>query len=109
MCCYRKQALLRMVLPAIALKALSAYFSVAICNTGRGRKPQSQYSIRLLAPMDNDKVFIIASYMHCLSIALASPGNEACKRYANRVDGDVHWSLQMPAALDYVLMPGHRI
>jgi len=61
------------------LHALSAYFGVAICNTGRGRKPQNQYSIRLPTPMDNDKSPIIASYKHCAS----SPGNEDCKRYAN--------------------------
>jgi len=77
-----------MVLPALALQALSAYFSVAICNTERGRKPQNQHSILLLAPMDNDKLFIIASYKHCVSIALASLGNEACKIYANLVGAE---------------------
>jgi hypothetical protein len=38
---------------SIALHALSAYFGVAICNTGCSRNPQNQYSIRLLAPIDN--------------------------------------------------------
>jgi hypothetical protein len=57
-----------MVLLALELHALSAYFGVAICNTGRGRKPQNQYSIRLQAPIDNDKLFIITSYKHCASI-----------------------------------------
>jgi hypothetical protein len=58
-----------MILLALALQALSAYISVAICNTERGRKPQNQHSIRLLAPIDNDKLFIIASYKHCASFA----------------------------------------
>jgi hypothetical protein len=54
-------------------------FSVAICYTGCGRKPQNQRSIRLLAPIDNGKSFILL----LISNALASPGNEGCKRYAN--------------------------
>jgi len=64
-----KQALLSMVLPAIALQELSAYFGVAIRNTGRGRKPQNQYSIHLLAPIDYNKSFILTSYNHCSSVA----------------------------------------
>ena len=51
------------------LRALSAYFGVAICNTGRGRKPQNQNSIHMLALIDNDKLFTITSYKHCASFA----------------------------------------
>jgi hypothetical protein len=53
MSCCRKLGLLHMVLLALALRALSTYFGVAFCNTGCGRKQQNQYSIRLLAPIDN--------------------------------------------------------
>jgi hypothetical protein len=58
-----------MVLLSLTLRALSAYFGVAICNTGRGRKPQNQYSIRLLAPIFDDKLFIITSHMRCANFA----------------------------------------
>jgi hypothetical protein len=47
-----------MILLALALHALSAYFGAAICNTGCGRKPQNQYSIRLLAPIDKGEFII---------------------------------------------------
>jgi hypothetical protein len=47
-----------MVLLALAHHALSAYFGVAICNTECGRKPQNQYSIRLLAPIDKGEFII---------------------------------------------------
>jgi hypothetical protein len=50
--------LLRMVLLAFALHALSAYLGAAIRNTGCGRKPQNQYSIHLFATIDNGKSFI---------------------------------------------------
>jgi hypothetical protein len=52
MLCYQKLESLHMALLALAFYSLSAYFGVAICNTGCGRKPQNQYSIRLLAPID---------------------------------------------------------
>jgi hypothetical protein len=52
---------------------------VVFYNTGCGRKPQNQCSIRLLAPIDNGKSFISL----LISNALVSPGNEVCKRYAN--------------------------
>jgi hypothetical protein len=73
-----KPELLRMVLLALALHALSVYFSVAICNMGCSRKPRNQYSIRLLAPIDNGKSFILL----LISYALVSSGNKTCKRYA---------------------------
>jgi hypothetical protein len=46
-----------MELLSFALHALSAYFGMANCNTGCGRKPQNQYSIHLLAPIDIGKSF----------------------------------------------------
>jgi hypothetical protein len=58
MLCYRKLGLLQVVLLALALHALSAYFGVAIYNAGCGRKPQNQYSIRLLAPIDKGEFVI---------------------------------------------------
>jgi hypothetical protein len=67
-----------MVLLAPALHALSAYFGVAICNMGCSQKPRNQYSISLLAPIDNGKSFILL----LISCALVSSGNKACKRYA---------------------------
>jgi hypothetical protein len=82
MCYYRKRALLRTVLLALALHELSAYFGVAIRNTGRGRKLQNRYSNHLLSPIDNDKLFIITSLL-LISIASVSLGNEVCKRYAS--------------------------
>jgi hypothetical protein len=54
-------------------------FGVVIFNTECGRKPQNQCSIRLLAPIDNGKSFILL----LISNALVSPGNEVCKRCAN--------------------------
>src|SRR5262249_1425563 len=54
-------------------------FGVVIYHTGCGRKPQNQCSIRLLAPIDNGKSFILL----IISNALVLPGNEVCKRYAN--------------------------
>jgi hypothetical protein len=48
-----------MASPALALPALSAFFSVATCDTGCGRKPQNQYLIRLLAPIDNGKSLLL--------------------------------------------------
>jgi hypothetical protein len=68
-----------MVLLVLELHALSVYFSVAIRNTGCGRKPQNQYSIRLLAPIDYGKSLLLL----IISNALGSSRNEICKRYAN--------------------------
>jgi hypothetical protein len=73
-----KPELLRMVLLALALHTLSAYFGVAICNMGCSRKPQNQYSIRLLAPIHNRKSFNLL----LISDALGLSRNEVCKRYA---------------------------
>jgi len=47
-----------MALLALAHHALSAYFGVATYNTECGRKPQNQYSIRLLAPIDKGEFII---------------------------------------------------
>jgi hypothetical protein len=58
MLCYRKLELLQMVLLALAHHALSAYFGAAICNAECGRKPQNQYPIRLLAPIDKGELVI---------------------------------------------------
>jgi len=54
-------------------------FGVVIYNTGCGRKPQNQCSIRLLGPIENGKSFIL----FLISNELVSPGAEVCKRYAN--------------------------
>ncbi|HZF37258.1 MAG TPA: hypothetical protein VE715_00410 [Blastocatellia bacterium] len=77
-----------MVSLALALHALLAYFSVATCNNGCGEKPQNQYSIRLLAPIDNGKwrwkiIHFTSHNLLPMNDALVSWGNEACKRYAN--------------------------
>jgi hypothetical protein len=48
-----------MASPALALPALSAFFSVATCDTRCGRKPQNQYLIRLPAPIDNGKSLLL--------------------------------------------------
>jgi len=78
-----KKALLRMVLLALALNSLPACFAVAICNTGHGLKPQNQYLIRLLAPIDNDKLFIITSYEHCVSFARNWSLQEICQSFCS--------------------------
>jgi len=64
-------------------------FGVVIYNTGCGQKPHNQCSIRLLAPIDNGKSFILL----LISNALVSPWNEVCKRYANLI---VHWTAKYP-------------
>jgi Transposase IS66 family len=79
MWCCRKLKSLHMILMALALHALLAYFGVATCNTGCGRKPQNQCSIHLLAPTDNRKSFTFL----LISNAPVSSRNETCKRYAN--------------------------
>ena len=66
---------------ALARHALSAHFCLAICNIGRGRKPQNQFSIRLLAPW---KVIHFTSHKRCASFARKLSLQEICQSFWRR-------------------------